>query len=104
MSEHRSDEHRATTAPVPRDMPDQQVTEGDDPWDLKPGRGSGERRDEPHRDTGADADAEDSGRDGGDEEPRADVPDTDEAGTGRRGAPHAGSPNPEHPVPDESPA
>ncbi|MBQ0826254.1 hypothetical protein [Streptomyces tagetis] len=32
-----------------------------------------------------------------------DVPDTDEAGTGRQGAPHSGAVHPEHPVPDESP-
>ncbi|MEG3627809.1 hypothetical protein [Streptomyces poriticola] len=34
--------------------------------------------------------------------PPDDVPDTDEAGTGRRGAPHSGAVHPEDPVPDES--
>lgn len=38
------------------------------------------------------------------ERPDPEVPDTDEAGTGRRGAPHSGSKRPGHPVPDESTA
>ncbi|WP_055491008.1 hypothetical protein [Streptomyces sp. TP-A0356] len=60
--------------PIPRDMPDQQAHEGEDPWDVRPG------------------------------EDDADVPDTDEAGTGRQGAPQSGAVHPEHPVPDESTA
>jgi hypothetical protein len=62
--------------PVPRDMPDQQVREGEDPLDVAPGA----------------ADEDESG---------TDVPDTDEAGTGRQGAPQSGAVNPEQPVPDE---
>jgi hypothetical protein len=57
--------------PVPRDLQDQQASEEDDHWDAEAA--------------------------GPDEE----LPDTDEAGTGRQGAPHGASPNPEHPVPEE---
>ncbi|WP_277349503.1 hypothetical protein [Streptomyces sp. S3(2020)] len=35
------------------------------------------------------------------EEPRTDVPDTDEAGTGRRCAPRQAGFHPEAPIPDE---
>ncbi|MCX5329546.1 MULTISPECIES: hypothetical protein [unclassified Streptomyces] len=62
--------------PVPRDMPDQQAGEGEDPWD-------------------ADPEAADT------EEPDAEVPDTDEAGTGRQGAPRQAGVHSEHPVPEE---
>ncbi|MFJ9544228.1 hypothetical protein ACIRPX_44480 [Streptomyces sp. NPDC101225] len=62
--------------PVPRDLPDQQVREGEDPLDipLPPG--------------GAEADGE--------------VPDTDEAGTGRQEGSRSATVHPEHPAPDES--
>ncbi|MGW3654136.1 hypothetical protein [Streptomyces sp. NPDC000878] len=84
MNDHRTetpegdvDEARATRPkPVPRDLPDQQAGADEDPWELD---------DNP----------------AADERPDAEVPDTDEAGTGRRGAPHSGSRRPEHPVPDE---
>ncbi|MFF7340338.1 hypothetical protein ACFZAT_23755 [Streptomyces sp. NPDC008163] len=66
--------------PVPADMPDQQVQEGEDPMDVQA----------PPR-TGGDAD------DGGDE-----LPDPDESGSGHGSARNAGV-HPEHPVPDESP-
>ncbi|MCZ9337372.1 hypothetical protein NGM37_06210, partial [Streptomyces sp. TRM76130] len=75
-------------APVPRDMPDQQVGPGEDPWDVAPGPAA--------RESGAD-DAR-----SGDAAEAADVPDTDEAGTGRQGAPHSGAVDQEQPVPDES--
>ncbi|MDH6228688.1 hypothetical protein [Streptomyces sp. MJP52] len=68
--------------PVPRDLQDQQATEGDDRWDAGPATGPGDRP-------------------GGEEEAEEELPDTDEAGTGRQGAPLGGSPNPAHPVPDE---
>lgn len=80
MTEQRHKGPGETAAPVPRDMEDQQAHEGEDRWDARPV-------------------AEDAGA-----EAAADVPDTDEAGTGRQGAPHSGSVHPEHPVPDESPA
>lgn len=64
------------TARVPRDMPDQQAGPGEDPWEVAAGRAL--------HDTAGD-----------------DVPDTDEAGTGRRGAPRADPAQSEHPVPDE---
>ncbi|MFJ8362155.1 hypothetical protein [Streptomyces sp. NPDC093984] len=76
MTEHRHEGPGETVDPVPRDMPDQQAHEGEDRWDARPAKG------------GTDA---------------PDVPDTDEAGTGRQGAPRAGSVHPEGPVPDESP-
>ncbi|MGW1498431.1 hypothetical protein ACWCQW_07615 [Streptomyces mirabilis] len=65
--------------PVPRDPPDQQATADEDPWDAV---------DVPKQSVT-------------EEEPDLEIPDTDEAGTGRKGAPHSGSRRPEHPVPDE---
>lgn len=64
--------------PVPRDLPDQQAGEDEDPWDAAP-------------DT-ADEDAPDTD---------TDVPDTDEAGTGRQDAPRPADAPSDHPVPDE---
>jgi hypothetical protein len=69
---------------VPRDLQDQQAGEDGDRWDAEPGPGATGTGSEP------------GGT--GDE-----VPDTDEAGTGRQGAPLGGSPNPAHPVPHEPP-
>nr|WP_205615594.1 hypothetical protein [Streptomyces harenosi] len=73
-------------------MPDQQADAGEDPWEVAPGLAA-------RQDTGADDDES-----AGAEEPAdaSDVPDTDEAGTGRQGAPHSGAVNPDQPVPDES--
>ncbi|MFI8946255.1 hypothetical protein ACIGO6_07025 [Streptomyces sp. NPDC053750] len=82
MTDHRLEGPGENGAPVPRDLPDQQAGTGDDPWET---------------DADADADA-----DAGAETDTDDVPDTDEAGTGRQGAPHSGAVHPEHPVPDES--
>ncbi|MGJ3558425.1 hypothetical protein ACR6C2_03535 [Streptomyces sp. INA 01156] len=67
-----------------RDPPDQQAGEGEDPWEVAPA-----------------ADEEESVKPDASGERRPDVPDTDEAGTGRRGAPHSASANPDQPVPDE---
>jgi hypothetical protein len=75
-------------------MPDQQADAGEDPWEVAPGLAARESG------TDADSDAADDGATGPDG--AADVPDTDEAGTGRQGAPHSGTVHPEHPVPDES--
>ncbi|MGW7378190.1 hypothetical protein [Streptomyces sp. NPDC054794] len=74
MADQRGHESAEDGGPVPRDLPDQQADAGEDPWEVSP----------------------DAASVGGD-----DVPDTDEAGTGRRGAPHSGAVHPEHPVPDE---
>ncbi|QYX75573.1 hypothetical protein [Streptomyces akebiae] len=82
MDDHRLEGPGEHADPIPRDMPDQQATEGEDPWEAAPTRAA----EEP--DEGAPDEA-------------ADVPDTDEAGTGRQGAPQSGSVNPEQPVPDE---
>ncbi|MFD6497106.1 hypothetical protein [Streptomyces sp. NPDC060188] len=69
--------------PIPRDMPDQQARQGDDPWDVV---------------SGAD------GREAGGDESATDVPDTDEAGTARQGAPRSDTVHPEHPGAEESTA
>ncbi len=105
-------------APVPRDMPDQQAGTGDDPWEAAaPTREQREQgqRPEGDEDAGGTDDTGDGARGPTDETaqptsggaepaagPATDVPDTDEAGTGRQGAPHSGAVHPEHPVPDES--
>ncbi|WP_432138201.1 MULTISPECIES: hypothetical protein [unclassified Streptomyces] len=83
MAEERDNGGQAD-APVPRDMQDQQAGPGDDRWEV----GAPDRLEETDENAPAD---------GGD----GDVPDTDEAGTGRRGA---APPTAEHPTPDESPA
>ncbi|GKQ33802.1 hypothetical protein [Streptomyces sp. A012304] len=71
--------------PIPRDLPDQQVHEGEkDPWDASSDEEGARTQGQPDE-----------------QESATDVPDTDEAGTGRRGAPHAATVHPEQPVPDE---
>ncbi|GAA1004982.1 hypothetical protein STXM2123_436 [Streptomyces sp. F-3] len=94
MTGHRGGTPGGNGAPVPRDPPDQQVGAGEDPWEvaLAPEW------------TGSDAagEAADEGEGAAD----ADVPDTDEAGTGRRSASRADTASPdrepsEQPVPDE---
>ncbi|MEU6348534.1 hypothetical protein ABZ896_04320 [Streptomyces sp. NPDC047072] len=67
-------------------MPDQQAREGEDPWEVAPFVADGDQEDE-------DSDASDAG---------TDVPDTDEAGTGRQGVPRTDTVHPEHPGPQES--
>jgi hypothetical protein len=88
VADHRAEGAEGTGGagtPVPRDLPDQQVTEGEDRWDVAPGGTAGQ-------DTGEESAAQ----------APDDVPDTDEAGTGRRGgAPHSGAADPDQPVPDE---
>ncbi|EKX62383.1 hypothetical protein Sipo8835_21030 [Streptomyces ipomoeae] len=79
MTDHREGPGE-NADPVPRDLPDQQAGAGEDPWEVAP--------------AGGDTDEDDASA--------ADVPDTDEAGTGRQGAPRSGAVNPEQPVPDES--
>ncbi|GGV41307.1 hypothetical protein GCM10010277_29920 [Streptomyces longisporoflavus] len=79
MSEELPGTRDEEDKPVPRDLPDQQASDGEDHW---------EPQDESAT-TGNAPDADD------------DVPDTDEAGTGRRGAPHTGGVHPDQPVPDE---
>lgn len=79
MSEQKPPSAGTDGPPVPRDLPDQQATDQRDPW-------------EPEDDAAHSGDAPDADDD---------VPDTDEAGTGRRGAPHAHGPGPDRPVPDE---
>ncbi|MDK1342272.1 hypothetical protein QNO09_02865 [Streptomyces sp. 378] len=88
MTDHRLEGPGENGEPIPRDMPDQQADDGEDPWDVAP-RFTGTGKD----DRGESDDETD--------EPAGDVPDTDEAGTGRQGAPRSGTVPSEHPVPDE---
>ncbi|MER5209877.1 hypothetical protein ABT063_04610 [Streptomyces sp. NPDC002838] len=90
MVDHRHEAPGEHGDPVPRDLPDQQADAGEDPWEVTAEREEGDSGDteEPDETT----------------EPATDVPDTDEAGTGRQGAPRSGSVHPEQPVPDESSA
>ncbi|MFG1664532.1 hypothetical protein [Streptomyces sp. Y7] len=78
MADGRRGTADRTDEPVPRDLPDQQADTGEDPWEVSV---------EPD-DTTTEAD---------------DVPDTDEAGTGRQGGRQGGAVHPEHPAPQESP-
>jgi hypothetical protein len=87
VTDHRLDAPGENGDPVPRDMPDQQADAGEDPWEVAP------------RFTGTGKD--DEGRADGSGEPAGDVPDTDEAGTGRQGTPSSGTGQTEDPVPDE---
>ncbi|MFF9118902.1 hypothetical protein ACF09Y_25465 [Streptomyces massasporeus] len=88
MTDHRLEGPGENGDPIPRDMPDQQADDGEDPWEVAP-RFSGTG--------GNDTRKSDEETD----EPADDVPDTDEAGTGRQGAPRSGREQTEHPVPDE---
>ncbi|MGV9566319.1 hypothetical protein [Streptomyces sp. NPDC003480] len=84
MTEERQQDPGERARPIPRDMPDQQARSAEDPWDVHTSRD-----DRAHAPDTA--------------ETAQDVPDTDEAGTGRRGAPRSPtdhSPT-DHPVPDE---
>ena len=81
--EHRLEGPGENGDPVPRDLPDQQAGEGEDPWDVATVPGEGEPGPE---ETG----------------PSDDVPDTDEAGTSRQGAPRSDTVHPEHPGAEES--
>jgi hypothetical protein len=85
VTDHRAEGPGENGAPVPRDLPDQQADAGEDPWDVAPGLAA----------------REDAGTDEDEDGAATDVPDTDEAGTGRQGAPHTGAANPDQPVPDE---
>ncbi|KUO06441.1 hypothetical protein [Streptomyces caeruleatus] len=78
MADDRREAPEQNGGPVPRDLPDQQANEGEDPWEVPV------------------APADDAGEDD-------DVPDTDEAGTSRQGASPSGAVHPEHPAPEEPP-
>jgi hypothetical protein len=87
VDERRDEEPGRGTEPVSRDLPDQQASEEEDPWDVPTGPSGPESTHRTEGDAGA-----------------TDVPDTDEAGTARRGAPRTNTVHPEHPGPEESPA
>lgn len=90
MTDHRLEGPGEHGDPVPRDLPDQQAGAGEDPWEAAPTRAAD--------------DDEENAENAGSDEPAADaadVPDTDEAGTGRQGAPQSAAANPEQPVPEE---
>lgn len=42
MADHRDEEPGESGAPVPRDMPDQQAHDGEDPWEVGDGRAQGD--------------------------------------------------------------
>ncbi|MFG3659067.1 hypothetical protein [Streptomyces sp. NPDC047706] len=92
MTDHRHEEPGRSPDPVPRDLPDQQATtDGEDPLEVSsPEKG--------RADEGEERAAEDGGADDA-----TDVPDPDEAGSGRQGAPQSATVHPEHPAPEESP-
>jgi hypothetical protein len=107
--DHRLEGPGENGTPVPRDLPDQQAHAGEDPWEVAPARAAenaGEDTGSADTDDSSDADAKaEAGAKAdadADAAPDMDVPDTDEAGTGRQGAPRAATVNPAHPTPDES--
>ncbi|MFE3850167.1 hypothetical protein ACFXPN_03370 [Streptomyces griseorubiginosus] len=78
--DHRNEGPGENGDPIPRDLPDQQAGEGEDPWEVATVPGEDESAaDQPE-----------------------DVPDTDEAGTGRQGAERSDTVHPEHPGAQES--
>lgn len=109
MVDHRLEGPGENGTPVPRDLPDQQAHAGEDPWEVAPARAAenaGEHTGSADTDDSSDADAKTEAGAKADADadaaPDMDVPDTDEAGTGRQGAPRAATVNPAHPTPDES--
>ncbi|MFF0011153.1 hypothetical protein [Streptomyces sp. NPDC005374] len=82
--DHRLEGPGENGTPVPRDLPDQQAHEGDDPWEVGEGRAQGNTVDTTEA-TVADED----------------VPPTDEAGTGRQGSPQPDTVPVEDPEPEE---
>ncbi|MEH0548675.1 hypothetical protein QA802_38115 [Streptomyces sp. B21-105] len=96
MAAQRLEGPGETSAPVPRDPPDQQADEGaEDPWDIAGPEGSG-------RSDRAEMPAESQGEGEAEVE---DVPDTDESGTGRKGVSpgvsHTDIDQSDDPVPEE---
>ncbi|MFH8711942.1 hypothetical protein OHB11_37295 [Streptomyces zaomyceticus] len=98
---------KRSDAPIPHDREDQQATAGEDPLAVPvPGNGlddsDGSRRTDGTRRRTEDGGARRGPRDADDTGRRdADLPDTDEAGSGPEGGPRHGPIHPEHPVPDE---
>lgn len=88
------------STPVPRDPPDQQADGGQDPWDLqfdenRPQNQNQNQDQDEDEDEGQEP-AQNQGQGQGE-----DVPDTDEAGTGRRGSSPAAQDPSGSPVPEE---
>ncbi|GHH91752.1 hypothetical protein [Streptomyces capillispiralis] len=101
MTDHRLEGPGENGVGVPRDLPDQQAGAGEDPWEVAPAAAERESESREPEESPEQGGAREQPESGGSE---PDVPDTDEAGTGRQGAPHSASGNPEQPVPDESSA
>ncbi|MDQ0792441.1 hypothetical protein [Streptomyces sp. B1I3] len=74
---------KSADTPLPRDMPDQQIQDGEDPLDVPV------LPETPGQEAGAAT-----------EDGRGELPDLDESGAGRDKARQAGV-HPEHPTPDE---
>ncbi|GGQ48068.1 hypothetical protein OIE82_02375 [Streptomyces althioticus] len=88
MTDHRLEGPGENGVGVPRDLPDQQAGPDEDPWEVAP--------------AAAERESERKAEESEDQKSEENVPDTDEAGTGRQGAPHSAASYPEAPVPDES--
>ncbi|MBM4827018.1 hypothetical protein ACFY7K_07650 [Streptomyces althioticus] len=88
MTDHRLEGPGENGVGVPRDLPDQQAGPDEDPWEVAP--------------AAAERESERRAEESEDQESEGNVPDTDEAGTGRQGAPRSAASYPEAPVPDES--
>ncbi|MEV5333199.1 hypothetical protein [Streptomyces werraensis] len=88
MTDHRLEGPGENGVGIPRDLPDQQAGPDEDPWEVAPAAAERESERKAEESDGPEAEE--------------DVPDTDEAGTGRQGAPHSAASYPEAPVPDES--
>ncbi|MFE8952903.1 hypothetical protein [Streptomyces althioticus] len=88
MTDHRLEGPGENGVGVPRDLPDQQAGPDEDPWEVAP--------------AAAERESERKAEESEASETEEDVPDTDEAGTGRQDAPHSAASYPEAPVPDES--
>ena len=88
MTDHRLEGPGENGVGVPRDLPDPQAGPDEDPWEVAPAAAERESERKSEESDGPDSEE--------------DVPDTDEAGTGRQGAPHSAASYPEAPVPDES--
>lgn len=56
MTEHRLEGPGENGDPVPRDLPDQQAGEGEDPWEAAPARREAENTDDDAEATDGDAD------------------------------------------------
>ncbi|MGW0336364.1 hypothetical protein ACWD0J_31710 [Streptomyces sp. NPDC003011] len=98
MDDHRDEGPGENGSPVPRDMPDQQAHDGEDPWEVGTGGAQGDTVDTTEA---ARADQAPESDESAADVPDTDESDTDESDTGTQGAPRPDIEQSEHPVPDE---